>query len=226
MTPRLLRIGASQSPVVVVDDVMGDVPAIVAMAAALAPFPPASGNGYPGVRRVLTPADGAGHGYATALLEAVAPFIGGAFAVDRFDWIEASFSMITAAPHALSPAQCMPHFDSIDPGYLAVLHYLSDTPGSGTAFYRQRATAIERVDAANRDDFLAAARRAGAARTGYIAGSDTAYERIGMVEARVDRVVIYQGSLLHSGIIPPDMPLNADPRIGRLTANMFVQARP
>ena len=46
-----------------------------------------------------------------------------------------------------------------------------------------------------------------------------------MVEAKADRVVIYQGSLLHSGIIPPDMPLSDDPRVGRLTANLFVQAQ-
>ena len=35
--------------------------------------------------------------------------------------------------------------------------------------------------------------------------------------------IIYQGSLLHSGIIPPDMNFSADPREGRLTANIFVR---
>jgi hypothetical protein len=38
-------------------------------------------------------------------------------------------------------------------------------------------------------------------------------------------MIIYQGSLLHSGIIPPGMPLNADPREGRLTATIFVRGR-
>jgi hypothetical protein len=38
-------------------------------------------------------------------------------------------------------------------------------------------------------------------------------------------MLIYQGSLLHSGVIPPDMPLSADPREGRLTANIFVRGR-
>ena len=222
MTPSLSRIGQSRSPVVVVDDVTGNAAAVVDLAAALAPFPRPAGSNYPGVRRILTPADGAAHDYATGLLQTVAPFIGGGFDVDGFDWIEASFSIVTAAPGSLSPAQRAPHFDSADPGYLAILHYLSDTPG--TAFYRQRATGIERVDSANRDAFVAAARRDSAALAGYTNASNPAYERIGAVEGRRDRVVIYQGSLLHSGIIPADMPLDADPRTGRLTTNIFVQA--
>jgi len=40
-----------------------------------------------------------------------------------------------------------------------------------------------------------------------------------------DRLAIYRGSMLHSGIIPPDMAFSADPRLGRLTANIFVKGR-
>ena len=36
--------------------------------------------------------------------------------------------------------------------------------------------------------------------------------------------MIYQGALLHSGIIPADMAFSDDPRRGRLTANFFVKA--
>lgn len=225
MTPRLLRVGHSESPVVIVDDVVGDTAGIIDMAATLAPFPVVPGSYYPGVRRVLTAADGAAHGYATALLQAVAPFIGGAFDIDGFDWIEGSFSMVTTPPAALSPRQRAPHFDAADPGYIAVLHYLADMPGSGTAFYRQRATGIERVDASNRDAFVTAAQRDSDLLAGYTNASNAAFEQIGVVEAKRDRVVIYQGCLLHSGIIPPDLPLSADPRIGRLTTNLFVQAQ-
>jgi hypothetical protein len=225
MTPRLLRVGQSESPVVIVDDVGGDTAPVIEMAAAMAPFPVVARSYYPGVRRVLTPADGAAHGYATALLEAVAPFIGGAFEVDGFDWIEGSFSMVTTQPSALAPAQRAPHFDAVDPGYIAVLHYLADTPGSGTAFYRQRATGIERVEAKNRDAFVASAQRDSERLAGYTNASNAAFEQIGAVEAKRDRVVIYQGCLLHSGIIPTDLPLSADPRTGRLTTNLFIQAR-
>lgn len=223
MTPQLRRFGASDSPVVVVDDVTGEVERIRDVAAALAPFPPVGGGYYPGLRRLIGPEDGAANDYVTALVEAVAPFIGGAFDVDSFDLIEASFSMVTAAPDSLSPAQRAPHFDTADPKHLAILHFLSDTPGTGTAFYRQRSTGIELVGAAEVDRFVAAARRESEGLTGYTNGSNAAFERIGGVEARPDRLLIYQGSLLHSGIIPTGMELSADPRRGRLTANIFVQ---
>lgn len=224
MTPRLLQVGDAPSRVVVVDDVLADVTPVIDIAASLAPFPSAAGY-YPGVRRLITPDDRAATGYVETLLSMIAPFVGGAFDADAFDLIEASFSIVTARPAALSAAQRTPHFDSDDPDYLAILHYLAEVPGSGTAFYRQRATAIERVDAHNRDAFIAAAKRAGDALSGYTNASNHAFERIGAVDAKRDRVLIYQGSLLHSGIIPAAMPLSADPRAGRLTANLFVQVR-
>jgi len=38
-------------------------------------------------------------------------------------------------------------------------------------------------------------------------------------------MIIYHGSLLHSGIIPSGMNFSADPRQGRLTANLFLRGR-
>jgi hypothetical protein len=221
--PALRHFGSGQHAVVVVDDFSGDPKAIVDLAAALAPFPSTASGYYPGVRRVITEADVDAFAYAEGVLRDAATFIGGGFDVDRFDWIEASFSMVTAPPDRLAPAQRAPHFDSPDPNYLAILHYLSDTPG--TAFYRQRATGIELVDAANMDAFVSHARQAAATAQGYISDSDMHYEQIGIVEGVADRLVIYRGALLHSGVIPSGMDFSADPRCGRLTANLFVMAR-
>lgn len=219
MKPGRRFVGNTRNPLVVIDDASGDTDAIRDAAAALAPFPPAANN-YPGLRRVIGEGEGAASAYVRRTMEAVAPFVGGGFDADRFDLIEASFSMVTAAPATLRPQQRAPHFDSTDRDYLAVLHYLSDTPG--TAFYRQRATGIEQVDEGNAATFLAATRREHA--SGYIAGSTAAYEQIDAVEGRRDRLIIYRGALLHSGIIPPDLPLDLDPRTGRLTANFFLKA--
>ena len=221
MKPELRRVGESQSPVVVLDGFSGAPGDIVATAAALAPFEASRGTYYPGLRRIITPADGAANAYVEHMLEAAAPFIGGAFDFDRFDLLEASFSMVTAAPDALSPVQRAPHFDSTDPGYLALLHYLADTPG--TAFYRQRSTGIEIVDDGNVDRFVAAARAESAAMAGYIRQSGSYFEQIGAVEGRADRLVIYRGNMLHSGIIPENMDFSSDPRRGRLTANIFIR---
>jgi hypothetical protein len=222
MTPELRRMGEARSPVVVIDDFTGAVDEVIELAAAMAPFPSSAGNHYPGLRRSIA-SDEPAYAYVERLLEAAAPFVGGGFDVDAFELLEASFSMVTAPPETLAVAQRAPHFDSTDRDYLAVLHYLSDTPG--TAFFRQRATGIELVDNANVDAFVATARRVNADLSGYIHGSNQHYEQIGQVEGMRDRLAIYRGPMLHSGIIPPDMAFSADPRVGRLTANIFVKGR-
>ena len=217
-------IGARQSPVVVIDDATGDFAGVIEIAAALAPFGASAGNHYPGLRRAITAEDGPASAYVQRILDVSAPLLSGGLHIDRYDLLEASFSMVTAAPATLSPQQRAPHFDSIDPNYIAVLHYLSDTPGTGTAFFRQRSTGIEIVDDGNAARFVAAARAEPIAQ-GYIHGSTPQFEQIGLVEAVPDRLVIYRGAMLHSGVIPADMVLSDDPRIGRLTANIFVGGR-
>jgi hypothetical protein len=221
MTPELRRIGKRQSPVVVIDGFSGAVPTIVEVAAALAPFPPIKGVNYPGLRRVITPDDSIAHAYVEGLLQAAAPFIGGAFDFERFDLIEASFSMVTTPPERLRLVQRAPHFDSPDPRHVALLHYLNDTPG--TAFYRQRSTGIEQVSEGNLARFVEAARYESAEMRGYIRETGPAFEQIGRIEGVADRLAIYQGCLLHSGIIPEDMDFSSDPRRGRLTANIFIR---
>jgi hypothetical protein len=224
--PQLLRFGESQSPVVMIDDFSGDSAAITAVAEALAPFPALDGNYYPGLRRVITRADAEADTYVERTCREAAQFIAGAFDIDRFDLIEASFSVVTLQPHELGPVQRAPHFDSTDQKYFALLHYLRVPSGSGTAFYRQRSTGIERVTEQNIAIFVRTAEAIEPLlpkNSGYITGSNEFYEQIGAVEAVPDRMIIYQGSLLHSGIIPAGMNFSADPRQGRLTANIFVR---
>jgi len=221
MKPELHRVGTNESPVVTIDGFSGDVQAVVDIAAALAPFSPDTKTHYPGVRRILCERDGDAWAYVRRTLKGVAPFLGGAFDFVHFDLLGASFSMVTARPETLSLPQRAPHFDSTDPDYIAILHYLSDTPG--TAFYRQRSTGIETITDANCDTFVAAARRASASLSGYTNGSNGHFEQIGAVAGHADRLAIYQGRMLHSGLIPADMDFSADPRRGRLTANLFVK---
>ena len=225
MRPELRRIGKEQSPVVVIDEFTGDLGRILKIAEALAPYRPHT-NYYPGLRQVIEPADAAANAYVEQTCRDAAQFIAGAFDIEGFDLIEGSFSMVTTKPCKLSPPQRAPHFDSTDQKYYALLHYLHVPADSGTAFYRQRSTGIERVTASNLELFVRAAKIDAAKlppESGYVQGSNEYYEQIGAVEAVPDRMIIYQGSLLHSGIIPPGMNFSADPREGRLTANLFVR---
>ncbi|MEO7277290.1 MAG: DUF6445 family protein [Sphingomicrobium sp.] len=225
MKPALRRVGNSQSPVVVIDEFTGAAEAIARLADDLAPYPPVEHNYYPGIRRMISAADEAAYQYVNHTCQAAAGFVGGAFGVDNFQLTEASFSIVTVQPDRLQPLQRAPHFDSADQNVFAILHFLRVPEASGTAFYRHRATGVERVTNDNLNRFVSGA-QADAARlasdSGYIHGSNDFYEQIGMVEAVPDRLIMYHGSLLHSGIIPEGMTFSADPRHGRLTGNFFL----
>jgi hypothetical protein len=223
--PELRRVGNSQSPVVVVDDFTGDAERLARAADALAPFPRETDSYYPGVRRMIDESEPQAFDLVAQCCRDAAQFIAGAFDLDSFTLLRASFSMVTVDPSQLTAQQRAPHFDSTEPKYLALLLYLRVPEGTGTAFYRQRSTGLEVVTDDNVDSFFAGARGSAPPGSGYILGSNDFYEQIGAVEAVPDRLVIYQGSLLHSGIIPPDMILSPDPRAGRLTCNIFVRGQ-
>jgi hypothetical protein len=225
MDVRAYEIGQSRSRVVVIDDFLPEARRVVEMAAAMAPFPPEGETAYPGRRRQINPNDAAS-GYVIAALKTVAPLIGETFASVGFRLLEASFSLVTTPPESLSAVQRLPHFDWADPSILAVLHHLHDVPDTGTSFYRHIASGVERVDSETAPR-LRQAMRDEDARLGMVEGFTTEtsdrYERIFHVEGRFNRLVIYQGAILHSGDIPHDFAFSSDPRAGRLTGNIFIQ---
>ena len=228
MKPQLQRFGTSQSPVVIIDEFSGVAEDIARIADSLAPFPPSQGNYYPGVRRIIGKTEQQAYSYVLTTCERAAPFIGGAFGLQGFDLNEASFSLVTTSPDQLHAIQRAPHFDSSERNMIALLHYLRVPKGTGTAFYRHRSTLIERITQENLNRFVSVAGQELANRTtnfGYINGSDDIFEQIGSVEAVPDRLIIYHSTLLHSGIIPRGMKLSADPKEGRLTANLFIVGR-
>jgi hypothetical protein len=223
--PQLRRIGIGQSPVVVIDEFSGRLDEILTIAEALAPYPPNEGNYYPGLRRLIERTDKAANEYVERTCHEAGQFIAGAFDVGGMTLLQASFSMVTKQPSQLLPPQRAPHFDAPDPKYYALLHYLRVPARSGTAFYRQRSTGIERVTDSNIAEFVKTAQREAMLlppNSGYISGSNEYFEQIEAIDAAPDRLIIYQGSLLHSGIIPSGMNFSSDPREGRLTANLFV----
>ncbi len=225
MRPRVHRFGAGKHPVVVCDNFTCAIPQIMDMAASLAPFPADEASYYPGVRRAIGPNDGAATDYVDDLMKSIAPLIASTFNAPRMALLSASFSVVTRPPDHLLPMQRVPHYDSVDPDYIALIHYIHSPVSSATAFFRQRTTGIECVEETNVDRFVDTAKReiADDETREYVQGSDRSFEQVGRVEAKPDRLAFYQGSLLHSAIIPPDMLLGPDPRRGRLTANFFLR---
>lgn len=138
----------------------------------------------------------------------------------------AAFSIVTLAIEALSPRQRIPHHDHSDARRVAIMHYLDGPESGGTAFYRHRRTGFEAITPTREAAYAAAMaldeRDFGPPPAGYPRGNSAAYEQIGAVEAQADRLALYRGRQLHSGIIPDPAALSDDPARGRLTINMFL----
>ena len=221
------EIGQSKSRIVIIDNFLKDPNRIIDQAAALAPFPKEGTTAYPGQRRQLSPSD-AVSAYIIEALQLASPLINEAFG-PLTSVIEASFSLLTTRPEALNSLQRIPHYDTYDPEFIAVLHHLHHVPDTGTAFYRHVRTGLERVDS-DTAPLLNQARKDDESidqphlRPHYIYGSNEHYEKIFQADGHFNRLLIYQGCLLHSGVISPKFSFSQDPRTGRLTSNIFIKA--
>ena len=219
-------IGVSGSRVLLADDFLANADRVVDLAEALAPFPEEMETAYPGLRRQISPGDSAS-AYVMALLRQAAPLLRSEFGAPAFSVMEASFSLVTTRPEALRPVQRVPHFDFDDPNVIAIIHHLHTIDDSGTAFYRHIATGLERADVSNSAALRAALRQDGLRlsemETGFADDTNPFCESVFFAAARFNRLVMYQGCLLHSGRIGPDFTYDSAPRSGRLTANIFVR---
>jgi len=223
------EIGRERNKVLIVDDFMTDANALIAQASAMAPFKSEQNDYYPGLRRYITSNDGDAGMHVHHSLQALTPLIAQVFGVRSFNILRASFCLVTKRPEELGPWQRLPHIDQADPGHFALLHFLSPTPQGGTNFFRHRRTGFERISP-EREPVFAAARKAelladGPPPVSFFNDSDQDFERIANFEGKYNRLLIYRGSLLHSGYIPEDFAFSPDPAQGRLTCNIFIQAK-
>ena len=211
-------IGEEAEQLVTIDGFAPD-PAALRAAAIAASFGPA-GEHYPGIRAALPP------GYFRDRLPLIASALGRNFGrFRRIHVIDASFSIVTTPPSALSVKQRLPHVDAFGRERIALIHYLSPDGGAGTAFYRHRATGYETIDDARAPTYFETLDRElgdGAVPTGYIASDTALFAQTKRVEAHYDRALLYRSCLLHSGAIASDAVLSPDPARGRLTVTAFL----
>jgi hypothetical protein len=213
------RLGREGEPLVIIDNFTGQPERLRAMGMA-AQYHPA-GVDYPGRRALADPS------YLDLRRELMMQVMGRVFGLSRGVQCEvAAFSLVTLAPEQLSPRQRIPHHDHSDAGRVAIMHYLDGPESGGTAFYRHRRTGFEAITPEREVAYAAALaedeREFGPPPSGYPLGNSAAFEQIGAVEARPDRMALYRGRQLHSGIIPDPAALSDDPATGRLTVNMFL----
>ena len=216
------RFGQEAEPVVQIDDYSGMADELLARGRS-ATYQP-GGAMYPGLRSLWQPdyLDRQG-----ALMVQVMQQV---FGVQEGVKVEScAFSMVCTPAGELTPPQRIPHYDDTGGEVLAIMHYLLGPETGGTAFYRHRRTGFETITPQREAAFSAAVakdeREYGPPADGYYYGDTDRYEKTGEIEARPDRLIVYRGRLLHSGVIPQPHALTVDPAEGRLTINMFLIAR-
>ena len=212
------RQGNEAEPVVVIDNFAAD-PARFIDDAGFLGFAP-MGVHYPGIRAAVP------HALLVPLLDALAPLIADNFGLRDCAITDAFYSLVTTPPGELTPIQRLPHFDGVEPGRLALLHYLGRDERAGTAFYRHRSTGFETVTAPRLAEYRAALAddlaREGVPGPAYIAGDTAVFAEVAAYRGRFNRAIVYRGNTLHCARLPVDLAMSDDPAAGRFTVNTFL----
>lgn len=220
-------VGDEKTPVVIIDEPIQSTDALIQYALQRADFGSAGDSSYPGIRSDLPSS------YANALGPQLIGLISHVFNIPpsaRPHLVHQLFSLVTLQPGDLEPLQRLPHTDNRSHYYFATVHYLNTGDHGGTGFFRHRPTGFERITNERYEPFKRA-ETAHIAANGppaekYINATDEHYELFAEVEYKPNRMAIYPGNILHSGLIKPDQDIDADPATGRLTANLFFYFTP
>jgi len=211
----------------VVDDALLEPERFVAWAAAHGDaFRRVDFNAYPG--NYLLPSASINNALAEFFIQRMR----GLFDARRLLEMQCRLSMVTLAPEALRPFQWLCHSDNFgldrSLSIQASVLYLFKDPGlGGTSFYEPVRSPVETAQLFADSTALpgeAFTRRYGI-EPGYMHASNSYFAQIGSVPARWNRMIFYDGSLLHSGDILSPEKLSADPLSGRLTFNGFFTCR-
>lgn len=220
-------VGDERTPIITLDEPILSIDELSRHARLDAAFGSGGQSAYPGIRAEL-PAE-----YSEILVPQLVALISHVYRVPRSykpRLVHQLFSLVTLQPEHLGPLQRMPHTDNRSPWYFASVHYLNPGDHGGTGFFRHRPTSFERISEDRYSSYVDAANAHMAANgpppEKYIDASDGHFELIAEVEHQPNRMAVYPGNLLHSGLIKPDRDIDPDPAGGRLTANLFLLFTP
>jgi hypothetical protein len=222
----VIHVGNDQEPVLIVDDLLSDPEAILDIAGSGAAFQKEDRDFYPGVRKSMHPA------YAENIYRDLKDVFLDTFhagAPGAIEPLSCLLSLTTTKQEQLRPIQSVPHFDSYDAAQIAGVHYFCGEEFGGTSFYRHRSSGFETMDAQRLAQYAPRLKQEvmalNARSFAYIRGDTELFERTASVKAKFNRAIYYRSNLLHSGDIPADIGMPAEPRKGRLTANTLALIR-
>ncbi|GAA5138020.1 hypothetical protein GCM10025767_19740 [Thalassotalea piscium] len=177
-------------------------------------------NHYPGIHAEVNTL------YTQQLYLALKPLIKEYYKlpVAYLEHIRSDFSIVLTRPEELNQEQCIPHYDSLGKGHIAVLHYLCHPPYLGTGFYRHKATgyeSINRTRLAQYSQIIEKNIENKIFKNDYINRGNEHYELIDNVELKFNRLVVYPSQMLHSSLIDSKL-ITDDFDKGRLTLRTFL----
>lgn len=211
----------------VIDDALRDPEALIEYAAAHAgEFAEAGHNVYPGPELRMPEA------FSAQLDAFFAQHLRGRFDVRRTERMYSRLAITATPPERLSPAQSICHIDrlSAEPRHrilASVLYLFRDPRLGGTAFYAPKhppEVILPLIADSTRLPAAEFAAKYGIG-TGYITASNAWFEKLALVPARFNRLIVYEGTVFHSGEIAHPELLVRDPRRGRLSLNGFFTCR-
>lgn len=215
--------GQEQNPVVIFENFYPDPEQLLQLAADAPGFTAQASDYYPGIRKQINGA------YSQWVLNKLGTVIQQYFLPTREVNAHISlcaFSLAITPVHKLRPIQCVPHVDTQDTDQFALVHYLCPEHYGGTAFFRHNATGYESITQEQSTHYFPLLKQqviqAGMSLGGYIRGDTDLFTKIGQVDVRFNRAILYRSNMLHSGLIQETLGLDSDPRTGRLTANCFI----
>ncbi len=225
-TPYLNHVGQEKTPIFILDNFLENLSESLLKDVEKLEFDQAT-TYYPGIRAKLP------EEYILAVAQALVPVMQKIYAIPenyKIEFYDSYYSLVTLNPADLMVEQQIPHFDGADKYRFALLHYINPNPHGGTAFYRHNKTGMERIYEEQADTFLSSVSQYFSEHTGqeskYIDSSNTQFTKIGEIPYVQNRMAIYPGNLLHSGVINPDVDVDPSPVSGRLTANIFINFVP
>jgi hypothetical protein len=220
---RVITVGEECSTVLIIDDLFTDVSALYDHVRVNVKFAPDADSYYPGVRAKL-PID-----YGSALMEFADACIREHHPIEsglKATPYSAFYSIVTSPEARLAPLQRIPHFDHQDQTAYAAMHYLAPGEFGGTGFFRHNPTGFERIGHDRREPYLASVAafiaEHGEPPPAYINASTDQYELLASISYKPNRLLIYPGNLLHSGLINSDTDIYSGQGLARLTANVFL----
>lgn len=216
------HIGHEKTPIFVIDDLIENITDLSLTASKSIMSESHLSTGYPGKRSDINAA------YKKTIMDYIYPIMLDVYKIPTSLSVNsdnACFSSLSKPENKLSPFQCIPHLDSTNRFYFAVMHYINEGDFGGTGFYRHSPTGYENITEKNVSNYELSVQNYldtnGYPEQRYFKESDDHFELIAKMDYRPNRLIIYPGTLLHSAYVTPEVDIINDINKSRLTANIF-----